>query len=89
MIDVGITKMSTKGQIVIPNDLRNEFDIGEKLFIIKNNDQLIIKKASNLDKNLEEDLEFARRTEAAWKRYEKGEFDSISEDDFLKELEKC
>ena len=89
MIDIGITKMSTKGQIVIPNDLRSEFNVGEKLLIIKNEDQLIIKKASKLDKNLEEDLEFARRTEAAWKRYENGEFESVSEEDFLKELEKC
>ena len=45
MIDVGITKMSTKGQIVIPNDLRSEFNIGEKLLVIRNDDQLIIKKA--------------------------------------------
>ncbi|AJF60859.1 hypothetical protein QT06_C0001G0005 [archaeon GW2011_AR15] len=89
MIDVGITKMSTKGQIVIPNDLRAEFNIGEKLLVIKNKDQLIIKKASKLNKNLEEDLEFARRTEAAWKRYENGKFESLSKDDFLKELEKC
>lgn len=89
MIDVGITKMSTKGQIVIPNDLRSDFDVGEKLIVIKNEDQLIIKKASKLDKNLQEDLEFARRTEAAWKRYENGEFESISKEDFLKELEKC
>ena len=89
MIDIGITKMSTKGQIVIPNDLRSEFNVGEKLLIIKNEDQLIIKKASKLDKNLEEDLKFARRTEAAWKRYENGEFESVTEEDFLKELEKC
>ena len=89
MIDVGITKMSTKGQIVIPNDLRSEFNIGEKLLVIRNDDQLIIKKASKLDKNLEEDLKFARRTEAAWKRYKNGEFESVSEEDFLKELEKC
>ena len=38
-MDVGITKMSTKGQIVIPNDLRNElFSVGEKLIVIKNDE---------------------------------------------------
>ncbi|MBN2422073.1 AbrB/MazE/SpoVT family DNA-binding domain-containing protein [Candidatus Woesearchaeota archaeon] len=87
-MDVGVTRMSTKGQIVIPNDLRDEFKVGEKLFIIKNKDQLIIKKVSELDKNLKEDLEFARRTEEAWKRYERGEFISMKEEDFLKELDK-
>ena len=88
MIDVGITRMSTKGQIVIPTDLRNEFPTGEKLIVIKNKNQLIIKKASELESNLEEDLEFARRTEEAWKRYEKGEFISMDSEDFLAEIEK-
>ncbi len=35
-----------------------------------------MKKATALEKNLKEDLEFARRTEEAWKKYEKGEFTS-------------
>ncbi|MBU0472491.1 MAG: AbrB/MazE/SpoVT family DNA-binding domain-containing protein [Nanoarchaeota archaeon] len=86
-MDVGITRMSTKGQIVIPNDLRSEFGVGEKLLIIRSEDKLIIKKASELDKNLEEDLEFAKRTEVAWKRYEKGEFIEEDSDKFLSKLE--
>lgn len=36
----------------------------------------------------EQDLEFARRTEEAYKRYEKGEFISMPADKFLKELKK-
>ncbi len=35
-----------------------------------------------------QDLEFARRTEEAWKRYEKGEFISMDFDDFIKEMKK-
>ncbi|MBN2368245.1 AbrB/MazE/SpoVT family DNA-binding domain-containing protein [Candidatus Woesearchaeota archaeon] len=85
-MDVAITRMSTKGQIVIPNDLRSEFEVGEKLLVIRNEDQLIIKKATKLDESLKEDLEFAKRTEAAWKRYEKGEFTEMSADDFLKKM---
>tara|TARA_Y100000310_G_C20566956_1_gene755965 strand:- start:511 stop:777 length:267 start_codon:yes stop_codon:yes gene_type:complete len=85
-MEIGITKMSTKGQIVIPNDLRHEFGVGEKLLVIKNNHRLIIKKASEMEKNLEEDLEFARRTEDAWKRYKKGEFTSMDSKDFLDEI---
>ncbi len=45
-------------------------------------------KKKKLDKKSAEDLIFARRTEEAWKRYEKGEFKSISFDEFLKEVEK-
>lgn len=55
--------------------------------IIKNNRQLM-KKANKLDENLAEDLEFARRTEEALKRYEKGEFKEMSAEEFSKELEK-
>lgn len=88
MIDVGVTRMSTKGQIVIPSDLRKEFKVGEKLFVIKHKDQLIIKKVSDLDENLREDLEFARRTEEAFQRYEKGEFIEMEFDTFMKKIKK-
>lgn len=38
--------------------------------------------------NLAQDLEFARRTKEAYKRYEKGEFISMPADKFLEELKK-
>ena len=88
-MDVAITKMSSKGQIVIPSEMRTNIKTGDKLVIIKNKDQLLMKKASKLSKNLAEDLEFAKRTEAALKQYERGEFISMPLDEFLKELKKC
>ncbi len=88
-MDVAITKMSSKGQVVIPAEMRKGIHEGEKLLIIQNKDQIIMKKANKLSKNLIEDLEFAKRTEEAWKRYEKGEFVSMPADKFLKELSKC
>lgn len=88
-MDVAITKMSSKGQVVIPTEMREGISEGEKLLIIQNDGQLIMKKVSKLNKNLEEDLEFARKTEEAWKRYDKGEFVSMSKDKFLEELSKC
>ena len=87
-MDIAITKMSSKGQIVIPAEMREGINEGDKLLIIKNNGQIIMKKASDLDKNMKEDLEFARRTEEAWKSYERGEFKSMDSKKFLKELEK-
>ena len=85
---IDFTKMSSKGQVVIPLEMRKDIKEGEKLVIIKNGEQIIMKKASSMDKNLEEDLEFARRTEEAYKRYEKGEFISLPADKFLEELKK-
>ena len=87
-MQIALTKMSSKGQIVIPSEFREGIVEGEQLIIIKNKEQLILKKASSLDKNLEEDLEFARRTEEAWKRYEKGEFIEMSLDEFLEKAKK-
>jgi len=87
-MEIALTKMSSKGQIVIPSELREDMKEGEQLIIIKNGHQLILKKASEMDKNLKEDLEFAKRTEAAWERYEKGEFKTSTAKDFLRDLEK-
>ncbi len=42
---------------------------------------------AKLNKNLEEDLEFARRTEEAYKRHEKGEGIVMEFDEFIKEIE--
>lgn len=88
-MDVAITKMSSKGQVVIPAKMREGINEGDKLILIQNKEQIILKKASKLDKNFEEDLEFARRTEEAWKSYEKGEFVSLPADKFLEKLSKC
>lgn len=87
-MNVAITRMSSRGQVVIPAEMRKDIQEGEKLLIFKNDHQIIMKKASALDKNFEDDIEFARRTEEAWKRYEKGEFIEMKAEDFLKELEK-
>ena len=87
-MDVAITKMSSKGQVVIPNEMRRDIHEGDKLLIIQNDDQLIMKKASKLDKTLKEDLEFAKRTEEAWKRIEEGKGIKMDFDDFISEMKK-
>tara|TARA_Y100000310_G_scaffold305804_1_gene346381 strand:- start:505 stop:771 length:267 start_codon:yes stop_codon:yes gene_type:complete len=87
-MEFAITKMSSKGQVVIPIEMRNSISEGEKILIIQNDNQLIMKKASDLDKNVAEDIDFAKKTEEAWKRYEKGEFKSMDSKEFLKSMEK-
>jgi AbrB family looped-hinge helix DNA binding protein len=83
MANIDITKVSSKGQVVIPLDMRKDLKEGDKLVVIRNNDQIILKKAEDFDKNIEEDLEFAKRTEEAWKSYERGEFRGLEIEDFL------
>ncbi len=87
-MEIAITKMSSKGQIVIPAEMRGGISEGEKLIVIQSGKHIILKKASELDKQLNEDLEFARRTEESWKEYEKGKFKSMSFDEFIKEVKR-
>jgi len=86
MINISVTKMSSKGQIVIPQEMRKGIEEGDKLVIIKNDGQLILKKMEDFDKNLKDDLEFARRTEEAWKEIDAGKGISMSAEEFLKEM---
>lgn len=88
LMDVAITKMSSKGQVVIPAEMRNEINEGDKLLIIQNDDQLIMKKASKLDNALKEDLEFAKKTNEAWKRIEEGKGTKMGFDNFIDEMKK-
>jgi AbrB family looped-hinge helix DNA binding protein len=88
MVEISLTKISSKGQVVIPQEMRDKLKEGDKLVVIKNDGQIILKKMEDFNKNLQEDLEFAKRTEEAWKRYDRGEFISMDAENFLKEIKK-
>lgn len=79
--------MSSKGQIVIPAEIRKYFSKGEKFIIMKEGNLIILKSTRNMDKNFEEDLEFAKRTEEAFRKYERGEFKEVDDKKFLEMLE--
>jgi len=87
MASVSLTRISSKGQIVIPSNMREDLKEGEEILIVKDENRFILKKASEISEQMKEDLEFARRTEEALKRYDNGEFIEMSGDEFLKELE--
>lgn len=89
MVEIDTATISSKGQIVIPSNMRKDIKEGDKFLIIKDKSSFLLKRADDLDEKFKEDLEFARRTEEAWKSYEKGEFKSMPVDDFLSALEKC
>ena len=66
--------------------MRKDINEGEKLIIIQDGNQLIIKKARDTNKNFKEDLEFARRTEEAWKDIDAGRSKTYTKEEFLKKL---
>jgi len=86
-MDMAITKLSSRGQVVIPAEMREDMCIGEKLVLIKSDDQFIIKKVKDFDKTLEKDLEFARETEEELKKINSRERRKLSYDEFIEEME--
>ena len=88
MEGISITKMSSKGQVVIPLNMRSDLKEGDSLVVLKNKNQIILKKASDFSENIEEDLEFARRTEEAFRRVENGEFVKVDSENLFEEMDK-
>ncbi|MFT4310147.1 MAG: AbrB/MazE/SpoVT family DNA-binding domain-containing protein [Candidatus Woesearchaeota archaeon] len=88
-MEVAITKMSSKGQIVIPRQMRNNIKEGEKLIIIEQNNQFYLKRINDIHENFESDLLFAQKTNVILDRYEAGDkvFKKMSKKEFLEELE--
>ncbi len=88
-MEFAIAKVSTKGQIVIPNPLRKNIHTGDEFLIVKDDNRMILKNIKDVAKDIKEDLIFAERVEKAWKDYDKGKFITRSKDKFLKELRAC
>jgi AbrB family looped-hinge helix DNA binding protein len=42
---IDTTKMSSRGQVVIPLEMRQDINEGDKLIIIKKNNEIILKKS--------------------------------------------
>jgi len=73
MANISVTRMSSKGQIVIPVSMRKNLKVGDDILIIQDDERIILKKSDKLAEQMKEDLEFARRTEEAYKRIEAGD----------------
>ena len=88
MVEIDTATISSKGQIVIPASMRKDIKEGDRFLIIKDKSSILLKKADDLDEKFKEDLEFARRTEEAWQRHDKGEFKRMEFNDFIQEMKK-
>jgi len=84
---IEIAKVSSKGQIVIPQDIRDKMHIKEgSMFAVASMDNtLVLKKIES--PIAEEDMKTMKIVEEAWEDIEKGRYRKQSKEDFLKELE--
>lgn len=68
--------------------MRENLKEGDELVIIKDDERFILKKVEKLTEKMKEDLEFAKRTEEAWKRIEAGNFISVDSENLSEEMDK-
>ena len=85
-MEIGIIRMSSKGQIVIPASMRKGLSEGEKMLVIKEGERFILKPLSDLEESIREDIIFAEKTEKAFADYKKGNFIKKSDVDFINNL---
>ena len=67
-MEIEITKITSKGQVVIPREIREKANIeeGEKFFVYFNGDSIILKRTRNL-RSATSMKEFERVFKNAWK----------------------
>jgi len=83
-----LTRLSSRGQIVIPTSIRRKMNIkeGTYLAVSAEKDMLVMKK---LDAKMKpEDLKTLRLIQEAWEDMEKGRYKVYSVKEFFKELKK-
>ena len=82
---VSITKISSKGQIVIPSEIRERLKLNEgNLFIVSDNEESILLKKMELPKiKTWEDAVKPFRTAAAKSNFTKGDLDRLIQESRL------
>jgi AbrB family looped-hinge helix DNA binding protein len=84
--DIGFTKTSSKGQVVIPTVLRKRLGIkkGTVFSVAARRGMIVLKKVDS--KLSEQDLKSLKLIEEAWKDIEQGRYRVMSKRSFLDEL---
>lgn len=80
-----ITKLSTKGQVVIPESLRKDFEIGTPFVVSKKNDLIVLKAVSGLNESEEKGL---IELEKIWNEIDSGKATKMDFDLFMDEIKR-
>lgn len=89
-MDVEVVKLSSRGQLVIPEDMRECLHLkkGEKLLLVERGGVILMKPVKTVGKELATDLIALARAEEAWVDIEEGKAKKMPKKEFLKELAK-
>ena len=78
-----ITKLSTRGQIVIPEILREGFTEGTAFNITRKGDLIVLKKIKGFS---EKEIKEMEELDKIWKEIDNGECKTLSKEDFIKDM---
>lgn len=78
-----ITKLSTKGQIVIPEDIRKGINVGTPFIITKKDNLIILKMVGGLTKK---EMDEMKEIDKIWKEIDAGKGITLDKEEFLKEM---
>jgi AbrB family looped-hinge helix DNA binding protein len=87
-MEFAIATISTKGQLVIPADLRRDLKEGDQVLIVRDEDRFVIKKMEDVAKDIQDDLLFAKRADEAYDRLLTSKNQGLTMKDFLAEASK-
>jgi AbrB family looped-hinge helix DNA binding protein len=87
-MEIELTKISSKGQVVIPQDIRRKMGLndGETLAVSTQDGLVVLKKIK--DPLEEDDLKTLAEIKEAWKEIAEGKYRKMKSEDFLKEISK-
>ena len=78
-----ITKLSTKGQIVIPESLRKGLEAGTPFIVSRQNGLIVLKEVKDLTKK---EIEEMKELDKIWKDIDAGNCESYTEKEFFEKL---
>jgi AbrB family looped-hinge helix DNA binding protein len=78
-----ITKLSTKGQIVIPEELRQGMETGTAFMVTRQNNLIVLKKIAGLTKK---EMEEMKELDKIWQEIDEGKGITQNKEEFLKEM---
>ncbi len=87
-LNLELVRLSSKGQLVIPQEVREKIDVEEgDIFAVSSMNHLIVLKKIE-SPILREELADLKEVEKAWKEIEKGRYKKATEKEFLTMLRK-
>lgn len=80
-----MTRLSTKGQIVIPESVRRNFEVGTAFNVVRKGDLIVLKEIEGFS---DWEIKEMEELDKIWKEIDSGECKSYEKEEFFEEMKK-